>query len=180
LFELVLRLRKLEIARDLVLHVIHVSVRQMIAQGTDGMSRAEHLEGVMKGTQRMEEYMPLHQDTFSRSPALKSLFADAVRPLGAAFLSSEGWFDEGHGVGTYVWCPSPAVAEVVMEYLGRARHKHPESMILVEVPRVMTGHWRRHMIPGSDFYFKIGWNEVWPLKSQFEPLLIFVCPQYRS
>jgi hypothetical protein len=25
----------------------------------------------MKGTQRMEEYMPLHQDAFSRSPALK-------------------------------------------------------------------------------------------------------------
>jgi hypothetical protein len=50
LFELVLHLRKLEMARDLILHVIHVSGRRMIAQGTDGLSCADHSEGVMKGT----------------------------------------------------------------------------------------------------------------------------------
>jgi hypothetical protein len=140
LFELVLRLRKLEMARDLILHVIHVSGRRMIAQGTDGLSRADHLEGVMKGTQRMEMYTPLYQDAFSRSPALEELFADAVHPLDATFLSPEGWFDEGHGTGTYVWCPPLAAAEVVMEQLGRAQHKHPESMHLVVFHRVMTGH----------------------------------------
>jgi hypothetical protein len=53
-------------------------------------------------------------------------------------------------------------------------------MHLVVVPRVMTGRWQRHMTRGSDFYFKVDWPEVWPLKGHFEPLLIFVCLPYRS
>ena len=180
LFELVLRLRKLEMSHDLILHVIHVSGRRMIAQGTDGLSRADHSEGVMKGTQKMEEFMPLHEDAFFRSPELRKFVEEVVQPLDASFLSPEGWFDEGHGTGNYVWTPPPAAADVVVEQLGRARHKRPESMHLVVVPRVMTGLWRRHMTRGSDFYFKIDWPDIWPLKSQFEPLLIFVCLPYRS
>ena len=34
---------------DLILHVVHVSGRRMIQQGTDGLSRADHSSGVMKG-----------------------------------------------------------------------------------------------------------------------------------
>jgi hypothetical protein len=78
LFELVLRLRKLEMAHDLILHVVHVSRRRMIAQGTDGLSRADHLEGVMQGTRRMEEYMPLHLDALERSPALRELLSEVI------------------------------------------------------------------------------------------------------
>jgi hypothetical protein len=62
LFELVIRLRKLEMGHDLILHVVHVSGRRMIAQGTDGLSRADHSERVMQGTRKMEAYMPLHLD----------------------------------------------------------------------------------------------------------------------
>jgi hypothetical protein len=36
LFDLVLRLRKLEMTHGIILHVIHVSGKRMIAQGTDG------------------------------------------------------------------------------------------------------------------------------------------------
>jgi hypothetical protein len=36
------------------------------------------------------------------------------------------------------------------------------------------------MTCGSDLYFKVDWDEIWPLKSRFEPLLIFVCLTYRS
>jgi hypothetical protein len=180
LFALVLRLRKLEMDHDLILHVIHVSGLRMIAQGTDGLSRADHSEGVMKGTQRMEEFMPLHLDPLERSPALRELLAEVVRPIGGMFLTPEGWFTEGHGFGTYVWTPPPAAAEVVVEQLGRARQKRPESMHIVVVPRVMTGRWRRHMTRGSDFYFRVDWPEVWPLKGYFEPLLIFVCLPFRS
>ncbi len=38
LFDLVLRLKKLEVEHDIILHVIHVSGKRMIAQGTDGLS----------------------------------------------------------------------------------------------------------------------------------------------
>ena len=41
LFELVLRLKKLEVKYHIILHVMHVSGKRMIAQGTDGLSREE-------------------------------------------------------------------------------------------------------------------------------------------
>jgi hypothetical protein len=165
---------------DLILHVVHVSGRRIISQGTDGLSRAVHSEGVMKGTQGMEKFMPLHLDPLVRSPTLKGWLENLVGPIGGVFLEPEGWFTTGHGDGTFVWSLAPAAAEVVVEQLGRARQKRPESMHLVVVPRVMTGYWRRHMTRGSDFYFVVDWPEVWPLKEHFEPLLIFVCLPYYS
>jgi hypothetical protein len=36
------------------------------------------------------------------------------------------------------------------------------------------------MTQGSDFYFKVDWPKVWPLKGHFKTLLIFVCLPYRS
>ena len=54
LFELVVRLRKLAMGSGLRLHVIHVSGKRMIAQGTDGLSRGEHTEGVMQGRAMIE------------------------------------------------------------------------------------------------------------------------------
>jgi hypothetical protein len=179
LFELVLRLRKLEMENDMIIHVDHVSGKRMIAQGTDGLSRADHSEGVMQG-RPMLEYIPLHRDPLERQSTLKLWVEDLVKGLGATFLQPEGWFEEGHGFGTYVWTPAPAAAEVVVEQLGRARLKRPESMHVVIVPRVMTGRWRRHMTRGTDLYFKMDWEGVWPLSEQFEPLLIFVCLPFTS
>jgi hypothetical protein len=87
----------------------------------------------------MEEFMPpLHLHPLERSPALRELLAGVVRPIGCTFLTPEGWFTEGHGFGTYVWTPPPAAAEVVVEQLGHARQKRPESMQIVVVPPVMT------------------------------------------
>jgi hypothetical protein len=98
---------------------LHVSGRRMIAQGTDGLSRADHLEGVMQGTRRMEEYMPLHLDALDRSPALRELLSEVIRPIGGTFLLPEGWFTDGHKSGTYVWTPPPAAADV---WSNLARH----------------------------------------------------------
>jgi len=36
----------------------------MIAQGTDGISRGDHLQGVMAG-QRFNKFIPLHLDAIS-------------------------------------------------------------------------------------------------------------------
>jgi hypothetical protein len=43
--------------------VIHISGKRMMAQGTDGLSRADYMQGMMKGL-GMVEFMPLHQDPF--------------------------------------------------------------------------------------------------------------------
>jgi hypothetical protein len=133
LFDLVLRLRKLEMEHDMIIHVVHVSGKRMIAQGTDGLSRADHSEGVMQG-KPMVEFIPLHRDPLEREPKLKPWLDSVTKGLGAEYLTPEGWFDEGHGYGTYVWTPAPAAAEVVVEQLGRARLKRPESMHIVVVP----------------------------------------------
>jgi hypothetical protein len=179
LYELVLELRTLEHEHGLILHVIHVSGKRMIAQGTDGLSRANHWLGVMKGL-GMVQFMPLHEDPFDREPRLKKWMEDLTSGLDAEFLSPEDWFDKGHGHGTFVWSAPPAAADVVVEQLGRARLKRPESMHIVVVPRVMTGRWRKHMTRGTDFYFRLDSDKVWPLKEHFEPLLIFVCLPYSS
>jgi hypothetical protein len=128
----------------------------------------------------MMDYMPLHKNPLEREKKLKPWLESVTKGLNATFLSPEGWFDEGHGYGTYIWTPCLAAAEVVVEQLGRARLKRPESMHIVVVPRTMTGRWRRHMTRGTDFYFKMDWEGVWPLSEQYEPLLIFVCLPFES
>jgi hypothetical protein len=179
LFDLVLELKRLELDEDLILHVVHVSGKRMIAQGTDGLSRADHTEGVMQGLP-IGQFVPLHLDPFVRVPELKQWLQSVTRGLNPVLLKPEGWYTEGHGRGTFVWAPAPAAAEVAAEQIGRARLKHPGSMHIVIVPRVMTGRWRRTLTQGSEFYLKLDWPEVWDLKTNFEPLLLFVCIPYRS
>ena len=57
LFELVLRLRKLEMMGKIFLHLIWVAGTRMIQQGTDGLSRGDLLNGVMSGA-GMLAYVP--------------------------------------------------------------------------------------------------------------------------
>jgi hypothetical protein len=59
-------LKVLELDYGLILHLIHISGRHMIAQGTDGLSRADHSKGVMKGRD-MKTFIPVH----SREPKVK-------------------------------------------------------------------------------------------------------------
>ena len=151
----------------------------MIAQGTDGLSRADHSQGVMQG-RPIQDFVPLHLDPLTREPGLRPWLLNITKGLDTIFLDPEGWYTTGHGRGTYIWTPPPAAAEVVVEQLGRARLKRPESMHIVVVPRVMTGRWRRHLTRGSDVYLRIDWAGVWSIDTHFEPLLLFVCLPYRS
>ena len=175
LFDLVLRLRLLEMNSDLIIHVIHVAGTRMMAQGTDGISRGDKNTGVMRGIP-MEEYCPLHESAFERSPELKTWLTAATKTLDSVFLEPNDWFLRGQGFGNFVWSPAPAAADVVVEQLGKARHKRPSSSHLIVVPRLMTGYWRRHLTRECDFYFTIpaGACSLWE-KAQHEPAPIFVC-----
>ena len=126
LFDLVLKLKQMELRHDIILHVIHISGKRMIAQGADGLSRADHSQGVMQG-KPIRDFVPLHLDPLTREAGLKTWIRRITRGLDPTFLDPEGWYTTGHGRGTYVWTPSPAAAEVVVEQLGRARLKRPES-----------------------------------------------------
>jgi hypothetical protein len=180
LFNLVLRLRKLEMDANLIIHVVHVSGKRMIDQGTDGLSRADHSQGAVVGKD-IHHWVPLNQSMFTRSKGLEEWLGKVLGGLGFGTLSPEGWFTTGHKFGNHVWAPPPAACDAVVEQLGKARLKKPESTHLVVAPRLMTGRWRRHLGQGSDEYFKIQDSpNVRELTAQFEPLLIFVCLPYVS
>jgi hypothetical protein len=126
LFDLALRLRLLEMNSDLIIHVIHVAGTRMKAQGTDGISRGDKSMGVMRGIP-MEQFCPLHETAFERSPDLKSWITAATKSVNPVFLEPEDWFHRGHSFGNFVWSPAPAAADVAVEQLGKARHKRPSS-----------------------------------------------------
>ena len=179
LSDIILEMRLLEMTTDIVLHVVHVSGTRMIQQGTDGLSRADHSSGVMQGDS-MTRHIPLNEDAFCRAPKLEAKFRSLARGLlseglNLQFLKPHQWFDEHHAYGNYVWIPPPAVTDAAVDLLNKARHKRPESLHLVVVPRLMTGRWRRALTRSSDTYFKIDWEDCWPLSECHEPLLCFVC-----
>ncbi len=65
LFELMLQLHKLEMHSGVILHLIHVSGKRMISQGTDALSRGAATLGVMAGSP-MLSFVPLHLDAVHR------------------------------------------------------------------------------------------------------------------
>ena len=174
LCELVLRLRKLEMRTGMILHIIHVSGKRMIASGIDGLSRGDHSSGVMQG-EALETFVPVHKTALERSPTLLPWLQDILEGHQANFLTPEGWFDETASEGTFVWCPAPAATDVVVERLGTARHKRPNSLHLVVVPRLMTGYWRKALLKVADCYCRVDSKFLWDMDLQFEPLLIFFC-----
>jgi hypothetical protein len=140
LFDLVLRLRKLEMTHGIILHVIHVSGKRMIAQGTDGLSRADHSTGVMQGRD-IRDWIPLHRSALEREPRVVDWSSDVTKGMDFRTLAPDDWFAARHEFGNFIWAPPPAATDVVVEQLGKAMLRRPESMHILIVPRLMAGRW---------------------------------------
>lgn len=131
LHALVLRLHKLCLEYQIQIHVIHISGKRMIAQGTDGCSRGILLEGVMSG-QDMLSFLDLDKSAIDRCPKLLDWVRDWTMQPELAPLTPEEWFVEGHGIvgghlddhgvwmpdhepagKMHLWAPAPAVADAV-------------------------------------------------------------------
>jgi hypothetical protein len=76
LFDLVLRLHRLEMTGKLFIHLIWVAGTRMIAQGTDGASRGDLSNGVMSGKD-MLDFVPLDLGVQARAPDLVAWFGGA-------------------------------------------------------------------------------------------------------
>jgi hypothetical protein len=98
------------------------------------LSRADHTQGVMKGM-GMVEFMPLHLDPLERELKLREWLEELTHGLNATFLEPEDWFDKGHKRGNCIWTAPPAAVDVVVEQLGRARLKRPESMCNMQLSK---------------------------------------------
>lgn len=188
---LIIRLRKLEMKYGLLVHLIHISGKRMIAQGTDGCSRGFLMEGVMAGD-NMLDFVDLAKSAVERSPPLldwiRSWSVDDLVPL-----TPEGWFEEGHGIAggakdsrgvwipshvpkgrTFLWTPPPAAADVALEELCKSRHKRTDTYHVVVIPRIMQPRWRRLFNKVCDFTFAVSpGSSFWP-DGMFEPLWVGV------
>ena len=195
LFQLVLRLKMLEVERRCIINIIHVAGTRMIQQGTDGLSRGDFSTGVMQG-QSILSFVPIHLSCLERSTKLKEWIVSMVPPAAGEeeiiFLDSSGWFERGHDIiggcknddgiwtpkyksGTYVWTPPPAAALVAVEQLRRARHKREDSTHIFLVPRLMTPEWQRQLHRVSDLFVELPYDDsLWNKSIQHEPLIFAV------
>jgi hypothetical protein len=127
LFNLVLRLQKIEMEGELFIHLVHVAGTRMIWSGVDGLSRGGQNAGVMAGDS-MLSLVPLPQSANERSPKLLPWihsWATPTRSKGkpVIVLLPTGWCDSHLEGGTYVWLPPPAAAATTLEWLGQSIHK---------------------------------------------------------
>ena len=99
------------------------------------------------------QYIPLNETAFDRSPKLFERFPTLTKGLNLTFLEPDQWFYEYHDYGNYMCFPPPAAVDEAVDLLNKTRHKRPESLHLVVVPRLMTGRWRRALTSTTDVYF---------------------------
>ena len=178
LFNLVLRIRKLEMTGLCKIHLIHVAGTRMIWQGTDGLSRGDRNAGVMSG-ESMLSFVPLNISAFIRSTHLtgwiKSWSEPGIRETRSLkFLDPNDWPKALSLEAIYVWSPPPAAADVAAEYMSQSIHKRPNSTHIFVCPRLMTSAWFRLIIKATDVVFRIPVGcDVWG-KAQHEPLIVAI------
>ena len=169
LYELIVRLFKLSTTFLCSIQVIHVSGTMMIRQGTDGLSRGDMLEGVLKGRD-MLSYVPLHLSALERDSSLKDWISEWTTQKGyktSEFLEPSDWFKKGHDIrgyrenidgrvipsyskGTLIWSPPPAAARYALEELRQARHKRQNSIHIFVVPKLMVTEWNPLLYKAAD------------------------------
>lgn len=151
----------------------------MIAQGTDGISRGDKGEGVLQG-KAMMEYVPLHKGVLDRSEGMGDWIMEIMGTMEHTVLKPSGWFDGVNREGNFVWVPPPSCGEVIVEQLGNARHKRPNCLHVVVIPRLQTGRWRRYLGRATDLCLTLWPDPAWPIATMFEPIVLFVGLPYQS
>jgi hypothetical protein len=176
LFELIVRMARLEMHGYLFLHVIWVAGTRMCEQGTDGLSRADLTSGVMAGKSPLM-FAPLDRTGLVRCPELSSWFGEVFASPKWTYLSPEGWHHQGFKNGNFIWAPPPAMADCVLALLCESRHIRPWNSHIFVCPALMTAKWRRLLNKVADLIVSIPVGcPIWPHKMH-EPLtLAFICP----
>jgi hypothetical protein len=180
LFDLVLRLRKIEMTGTCQIHMIHVAGTRMIWQGTDGLSRGDKNSGVMAG-EVMTSFIPLHLSARDRSPAciewISSWYCSgtpALQSFPLKCLTPNDWPTVLRERATYVWIPPPAAAEVAVHYMAITIHKRPTAVHLFLCPRLMTSRWQRALRKATDMFLFIQPGAIFWDSSQHEPLILAI------
>ena len=192
LFQLILRLIMLEKLNQMRIHLIHVAGTRMVAQGSDGLSRGNMLEGVMSGMS-MLSFVPLNKSALEVQTNLEDWLKSWLpNHQDIELLSPSDWFVRGHDVagyelnsdgieipsyrdGTFIWAPPPAAADVAIEQLRKARHKRQKSLHVFVCPRLMKPVWYKQACKTADILFEIKPTHLFWSAEQHEPLIILIC-----
>ena len=161
LFELVKRLKTLQMKYGFEIHVIHVAGTRMIMQGTDGLSRGDVTKTLLN-TKPLRFYAPIHLNALERLEGLDQ-WIKSWSGSAAMFLNPENWFVEAHDLrlvgerhnlkiesGTYIWTPPPCITDVTLEQLRCARIKRQDSIHIMVVPKLFFSLWRRQLYKAMD------------------------------
>ncbi|KAL7556538.1 hypothetical protein ACA910_017629 [Epithemia clementina (nom. ined.)] len=178
--ELMFQLHRILIKGYALVHVIWVAGRRMIDQGTDGLSRANLTNGVMRGMS-MFDFIPLAKTALERQGKMIYDFLDNVvkgTPT-LTLLEPQDWFGKPQDEdGCYLWAPAPCLGDVAVYLLAEAMHIRPWNTQLGVLPSVMAGRWRKLLYKTSDFLCVLPFGEdLWPMATEYKPLtLAFVFP----
>jgi hypothetical protein len=192
LFNLILRIRSLELSEGIKVHLIHVAGTRMIQQGTDGISRGNLLEGVMTG-RKMISFVPISLGAVERSPKLLQWFRSWTNDFELKPLTPKEWLWEGQGLGNdtwencdnvkfpkrserrmFLWAPAPSIADVAIELLRTSIHRRTDALHIFVCPKLMVYKWRKTLLRSCSlsFYVDVG-PDHWP-QDMHESLLIAV------
>jgi hypothetical protein len=175
--DLMLRLQKIQMKGKAFIHIVWVSGKRMIQQGTDGLSRGDLTNGVMRGIP-MLEFVPLHKTVLERQPkAAKDFlrYITAEEPL--TYLSPEDWYTTAlDSDGIFVWTPPPAVADAAITQLAESIHIRPWNTHIVLLPTLMTSRWRKVLSKACDLRLTLPFDdELWPSGIELEKLTLAIC-----
>ncbi|KAL7581700.1 hypothetical protein ACA910_022243 [Epithemia clementina (nom. ined.)] len=134
LFDLVIRLRKLEMGGNISVHVVWVAGSRMIDQGTDGLSRGDLMNGVLAGGTCSTTFLCISRFT----EPMKGLF-DPVH------LDPDGWYERAFEPGNYVWTSPPAAALEALEQMCESKHIRLSSAHVFVCAALMSNHWRKKL-----------------------------------
>ncbi len=174
LFELVKRLRKLELRSGIILHVIHIAGTRMQACGIDGLSRGDDTKGVMLG-EKLMSFVPLNLSAFAREERLKPWFETVFGSQSVKFLEPIDWFGTLEDVKVLnIWSPPPGAAFDCVEMMTKAIHKRPYTSHCFVCPCLMTSRWRKQVSKATDILVKIPTGSKLWKTNQHEDLFLFI------
>jgi hypothetical protein len=181
LHALVMRLRKLEMEGNIVVHMVWFAGTRMKEQGTDGLSIGDLTGGVMVGN-RFLKHIPLNKTVLERAPEFKKEFEKGLPGKGWRWLDYEDWFegafDDDHGL--YVWTPPPTLADVAMEQMCEVKHVHHHISHVFLCHALMTARWRKQMLKASDMCVSLLQGSPAWIAKQHEPVVCALIGPLRS
>ena len=175
LHHLIQKLRNLEMEFSLFVHVVWISGKRMIAQGTDGLSRGDFTTGVLIGKPFLS-FVPINKSAMDMCAQLRPWLNEVFKESSIKWQSYVDWFDFYHFDPKllHVWAPPPCIADVCVEQLTEFYHIWPSSFHVVIAPALMTSLWRKQLGKVSDVLFNISAGKSFWSEDMFEPLTFVI------